>query len=187
MYSITYMQLQLKVLWLNYTFNTQIVLLLIIGYFKTFKSYSFYNNNTRLQIYHEMILLGGEPIRNIFGQGKPWKFLPWIKNPIQLMPAVGFEPTTPSHSVVVLTPRLVHCLNNSATEHWVFLALYGRNGWPQEYPGCSIICQPFRRKFVFDMAKQRFSLNSVNMFFWIIYHLDTPHIVYICFLFGDRL
>ena len=43
---------------------------------------------------HKVILLGGEWIRNIFGQGKPLEFLPWIKNLILLMPEVGFEPTT---------------------------------------------------------------------------------------------
>ena len=32
--------------------------------------------------------------KNIFGQGKPLEFLPWMKNPNLLMPAVGFEPTT---------------------------------------------------------------------------------------------
>ena len=36
-----------------------------------FKLYLFYNNNTQLQIGHEVILLGGESIRDIFGQGKP--------------------------------------------------------------------------------------------------------------------
>ena len=59
-----------------------------------FKLYLFYNNNTRLQIGHEVILLGGESLRDIFGQGKPLEFLPWMKNPNLLMPAVGFEPTT---------------------------------------------------------------------------------------------
>ena len=29
----------------------------------------------------------------LFWLGKPLKFLPWIRNPILLMPAVGFEPT----------------------------------------------------------------------------------------------
>ena len=59
-----------------------------------FKLYLFYNDNTRLQIGHEVILLGGEWIRNIFGQGEPLEFLPWMKTPNLLMPAVGFEPTT---------------------------------------------------------------------------------------------
>ena len=61
---------------------------------KNFKLYLFYNYNTLLQMCHKVILLGGESIRNIFGQGKPLEFLPWIKNPILLIPAVGFEPTT---------------------------------------------------------------------------------------------
>ena len=59
-----------------------------------FKLYLFYNSNTRQQIGRRMILLGGELIRNIFGQGKPLKFLPWIQNPILLMSAMGFEPMT---------------------------------------------------------------------------------------------
>ena len=59
-----------------------------------FKLYLFYNNNTWKQMGNKVILLGGESFRNIFGQGKPLEFLPWIKNPILLMPAVGFEPTT---------------------------------------------------------------------------------------------
>ena len=42
----------------------------------TLKLYLFYNNNTRLQIGHEVILLGGEWIRTIFGQGIPLEFLP---------------------------------------------------------------------------------------------------------------
>ena len=102
--------------------------------FKLYLSCLFYNNNTWLQIGHKVILLGGELIRNIFGQGKPLSFLPWIKKPILLVAVVGFKPTTstsrigffiqgrktltyscrlwdsnprpPSHSVVVLTPRL---------------------------------------------------------------------------------
>ena len=36
---------------------------------------------TWLQIGHEVILLGGEWIRNIFGQEKPLEFLHWIKKP----------------------------------------------------------------------------------------------------------
>ena len=43
---------------------------------------------------HKVILLGGESIRNIFDQGEPLEFLSWMKNPILLMPATGFEPTT---------------------------------------------------------------------------------------------
>ena len=57
------------------------------------KLYLFYNNTTRLQIGHEVILLGGESIRNIFSQGKPSEVLTGLKNPILLMSAVGFEPT----------------------------------------------------------------------------------------------
>ena len=60
---------------------------------QNFKLYLFYNN-TWLQIGHHVILLGGESIRNIFSQGKALEFLPWIKNPILLMLAGGFEPTT---------------------------------------------------------------------------------------------
>ena len=59
-----------------------------------FKLDLFYNNNTRLQIGQEVILLGGELVRNIFGQGKPLEFLPWMKNPNLLMPPMGFDPTT---------------------------------------------------------------------------------------------
>ena len=69
--------------------------------FKSFKLYSFYNNNIWLQIGQGVILLGGELIRNMFGQVKPLEFLPWIKSPILLMPAVGFIPRPPSNSVVV--------------------------------------------------------------------------------------
>ena len=50
-------------------------------------------NNTQLQIGHKVILLGGESIRHIFGQGKPLELLPWIINPILLVPAVTFELT----------------------------------------------------------------------------------------------
>ena len=60
--------------------------------YKNFKLYLFYNNNTWLQIGQEV--LGEELVRNIFDQGKLLEFLPWIKNPILLMPAVRFEPTT---------------------------------------------------------------------------------------------
>ena len=59
-----------------------------------FKLYLFYNNNTRLQIGHGVILLGGESVGNNFSQEKPLEFLPWIKNLILFMPAVVFEPTT---------------------------------------------------------------------------------------------
>ena len=52
------------------------------------KFYSFYNSNTQLQIGHNAILMGGGKVRNIFSWGKLLKFLPWIKNPIRLMPAV---------------------------------------------------------------------------------------------------
>ena len=62
--------------------------------FKHVKLYLFYNNNTRLQMDHKVILLGGESIRNISSQVKPLEFLPWIKNPILLMLAVEFEPMT---------------------------------------------------------------------------------------------
>ena len=48
------------------------------------------------------------------------EFLPWMKNPNLLMPTVGFEPQPPSNSVVVITPRLAHRRNHSATEHWFF-------------------------------------------------------------------
>ena len=41
-----------------------------------FSLYLFYNNHTQLQIGPEVILLGGESIRNIFCQGKPLEFLP---------------------------------------------------------------------------------------------------------------
>ena len=51
---------------------------------KNFKIYLFYNINTRLQIGHKVMLLGGE---------KPLKFL-WMNIPIQFMSAVGFESTT---------------------------------------------------------------------------------------------
>ena len=62
------------------------------------KKYFFYNNSTQLQMGPKVILLGGELIKNIFSQGKPLEFHPWVKNSI-LMPAVGFEPTTSqSHS-----------------------------------------------------------------------------------------
>ena len=57
-----------------------------------FELYLFYNNNTWLQIGHWVILLGWELIRNTFSQGKPLEFLPWMKNPNLLMPAMGFEP-----------------------------------------------------------------------------------------------
>ena len=67
-----------------------------------FKLYSFYNNNTRLQISHEVILLGVELIRNIFSQGIPLEFLSWQETPILHMP-------------VKLTPRLAHRINHSAT------------------------------------------------------------------------
>ena len=60
-----------------------------------FKLYLFYNNDTRIQIGHEVILLGGEIIWNIFGKGKPLEFLPWIKNPNLPIPAVGWTHTLP--------------------------------------------------------------------------------------------
>ena len=65
---------------------------------------------------HKVILLGGELIRNIFGHGNSLEFLPWIKNPNLLMLALGFEPTTSRHSVVVIKHRLAHRLNHLATE-----------------------------------------------------------------------
>ena len=64
---------------------------------------------------HKVILLGGELIRNIFGHGNSLEFLPWIKNPNLLMLALGFEPTTSRHSVVVIKHRLAHRLNHLAT------------------------------------------------------------------------
>ena len=36
-------------------------------------------------------LVGWRIDYNIFGQEKPLEFLPWIKTPNLLMPAVGFE------------------------------------------------------------------------------------------------
>ena len=61
--------------------------------FVYFKLYLFYNKNTWLQVVHEVILLGGELVANIFRQGKPLKISSlYKKNPILLMPAVGFEP-----------------------------------------------------------------------------------------------
>ena len=62
-----------------------------IFYFN-FKLYLFYNNNTWLQIDHNVIFLGG--FETFFGLGKPLEFLPQIKNPNLLMPAVEFEPMT---------------------------------------------------------------------------------------------
>ena len=59
-----------------------------------FKLYLFYNNNTQLQIGHEVIFFGEEWIGNIFGQEKPLEFLPWMKNPNLIMPAVEFKPMT---------------------------------------------------------------------------------------------
>ena len=55
---------------------------------------------------HEVILLGGELIRIIFGMGKPLEIFTWIKSTFLIMLAVSPQP--PSHSVMVLTPRLAH-------------------------------------------------------------------------------
>ena len=44
--------------------------------------------------YFILILLGGELIRKFTIREKTLEFLPWIKNPILLMLAVGFKPTT---------------------------------------------------------------------------------------------
>ena len=69
-------------------------------------------------------LVGWIWIRNIFGQGKPLEFLPWIKNLILLMPAVGLKPSTSQSLSGGVIPRLAHHLNHSATEHWlIFVAL----------------------------------------------------------------
>ena len=69
--------------------------IVLLGTFFNFKLYLFHNNNTQLQIGHEVILLGGDfTFSNIFDHRKPLKCLPWIKTPILLKPAVGFEPTT---------------------------------------------------------------------------------------------
>ena len=56
------------------------------------------------------MLLGGELVRNIFSEGKPFEFLLWIKNPILLVQAVGFESTT--------SQWLVHHFNLPANEDW---------------------------------------------------------------------
>ena len=102
--------------------------------------YLFYNNNTQLQIGHKVILLDGEYIRNIFGQRKPLKFLPWMKNPNTLM---DWNPRPPSTSVVVITPRLAHCLNHSATEHlfWrrhILMMALNVATWPCRLSCCQI-------------------------------------------------
>ena len=76
------------------TVNQEYSISYTLNFTLNFKLYSFYNNYTRLQIGHGVILLGGESFRNMFGQEKNhWNF-PWIKNHILLMLALGFEPTT---------------------------------------------------------------------------------------------
>ena len=82
------------------------------------KLYLFHNNNTWLQIGHGVILLGGKLVRNIFGQGKPLAFLPWIKTLSYSCRQWDSNPWPPSHSMVVLPSRLAHRLNHSATEDW---------------------------------------------------------------------
>ena len=89
-------------------------------YLKNFKLYLFYNNNTRLQIGHEVILLGGEWIQNIFRSGKTIEFPPRMKTLTYSCRLWDSNPRPPSNSVVVidLTPRLAHHLNLSASELW---------------------------------------------------------------------
>ena len=100
-------------------------------YFKNFKLPLFDNNNTWLQTGHEVILLSGESIGNIFGQGKPLEFLPWIKNIILLMLAVGFKPTTsqsPDGGFHTLTNPLPLPLG-----HWVLVSFQFWNNTVQEH------------------------------------------------------
>ena len=54
---------------------------------------TFYNNNTWTNRPRGDLVEWRLKIRNIFSQGKPLEFLPWVKKPVLLMPAVGFEPT----------------------------------------------------------------------------------------------
>ena len=53
-------------------------------------------------------------------EGKLLKCHPWIKkkNPVQLMPASEFEPTTSQSLSGSMTPRLAYRLNHSATGDW---------------------------------------------------------------------
>ena len=55
------------------------------------KLYLFYNNNTWRQIGHQVILLGEELVRNIFGQGETLEFLPWIKKPYPMHASCGIQ------------------------------------------------------------------------------------------------
>ena len=87
--------------------------------YKNLFTYLFYNNNTRLQIGRKVILLGGGKKMKHFWPGKSIgiSFLD-KKNPILLMPTVGFEPTTSQSPSGGVTPRLVHRHNHSATVDW---------------------------------------------------------------------
>ena len=60
-----------------YCFGKQFLLLLLN---LNFKLYSFYNNNTRLQIGHEVICYGGENKYVTFSAGENhWNFFPGLK------------------------------------------------------------------------------------------------------------
>ena len=89
--------------------------------------YLFYNNNTRLQVGHEVILLGDELVRNIFGRRKPLEFFPSIKNISYSYRLWDLSPRPHSHSVVVLVHRLSFWpLRITIFTYIVFIFLYSR-------------------------------------------------------------
>ena len=91
-----------------------------------FKRYLFYNNNTRLQIGHEVILSGGELIRTFSVRENHWNFFPGWKTQTYSCWLWDLNPRPPSNSVVVITPRFAHRLNHSDTRtlgHWALVYL----------------------------------------------------------------